>query len=210
MYIHVFDISSCCHFWWQTEPGIPTTVSTLISPTVWLRYAPIDYPRRRDSCPCRPSTSIWGCTRYSEPTPMLAKQSWRLHSRERLHPKGFRSSTSNQSAQARRKTQTTGTSGLALPMAVLLSIPHRHVARFGGKASRLIQAECLFQYDEPVSPHLAARLKDPENANVRISKWPFGLFFTLSRFLQTTSSSSLLQPGLQSMRKERGKLHMSM
>ncbi|KAJ2926902.1 hypothetical protein H1R20_g10184, partial [Candolleomyces eurysporus] len=42
----------------------------------------------------------------------------------------------------------------------------RHVARFGGKASSLIHAECLFQYDEPVSPHLAARLKDPENANI--------------------------------------------
>lgn len=42
----------------------------------------------------------------------------------------------------------------------------RHVTKFGGKASKLIHAECLFQYDEPVSPHLAARLKDANKTNV--------------------------------------------
>jgi dethiobiotin synthetase/adenosylmethionine--8-amino-7-oxononanoate aminotransferase len=64
--------------------------------------------------------------------------------------------------------QTTGKIVLGVLVAVLLNILYRHVVRFGGKASKLIHAECLFQYDEPVSPHLAARLKDPENANVRI------------------------------------------
>ncbi|KAF6754470.1 onanonoxo-7-onima-8-eninoihtemlysoneda [Ephemerocybe angulata] len=42
----------------------------------------------------------------------------------------------------------------------------RHVTRFGGKASKLIHSECLFQYDEPVSPHLAARLKDEGRVEV--------------------------------------------
>ncbi|KAK2460929.1 hypothetical protein APHAL10511_007399 [Amanita phalloides] len=38
----------------------------------------------------------------------------------------------------------------------------RHVIRHGG-APNLITTHCLFRYDEPVSPHLAARLKNAAN-----------------------------------------------
>ncbi|EAU85590.2 onanonoxo-7-onima-8-eninoihtemlysoneda [Coprinopsis cinerea okayama7 len=38
-----------------------------------------------------------------------------------------------------------------------------HIVRHGGKASNLIHSECLFRYDDPVSPHLAAKRKTSEN-----------------------------------------------
>ncbi|TFK40221.1 pyridoxal phosphate-dependent transferase [Crucibulum laeve] len=37
----------------------------------------------------------------------------------------------------------------------------KHVMRFGGKLANKIHAECLFRYNEPVSPHLAAKLMMP-------------------------------------------------
>jgi dethiobiotin synthetase/adenosylmethionine--8-amino-7-oxononanoate aminotransferase len=36
--------------------------------------------------------------------------------------------------------------------------PFRHVKRFAGRHSDLVHVKCLFQYEEPVSPHLAAKL----------------------------------------------------
>ncbi|KAF9484363.1 PLP-dependent transferase [Pholiota conissans] len=38
-----------------------------------------------------------------------------------------------------------------------------HVNRYTTKYSSLITAECLFRYDEPVSPHLAVKLRDVES-----------------------------------------------
>ncbi|KAF9466408.1 PLP-dependent transferase [Collybia nuda] len=39
------------------------------------------------------------------------------------------------------------------------SADDKHVKRFGGRAAHRIRTECLFQYDEPISPHLAAQTK---------------------------------------------------
>jgi bifunctional dethiobiotin synthetase / adenosylmethionine---8-amino-7-oxononanoate aminotransferase len=38
----------------------------------------------------------------------------------------------------------------------------RHIDRYGG-APNLIETCCLYRYDEPVSPHLAAKLKNGTN-----------------------------------------------
>jgi hypothetical protein len=37
-----------------------------------------------------------------------------------------------------------------------------HVNRYTTKHARWIDAECLFRYDEPVSPHLAVQMKNGE------------------------------------------------
>ncbi|KAH6909089.1 onanonoxo-7-onima-8-eninoihtemlysoneda [Coprinopsis sp. MPI-PUGE-AT-0042] len=41
-----------------------------------------------------------------------------------------------------------------------------HIIRHGGKGATLMQAECLFRYDDPVSPHLAAIRKDPQSSSI--------------------------------------------
>jgi dethiobiotin synthetase/adenosylmethionine--8-amino-7-oxononanoate aminotransferase len=47
---------------------------------------------------------------------------------------------------------------------VLTSLSHvclafcRHITRYAGSHKHLVYTDCLFRYDEPVSPHLAAQL----------------------------------------------------
>ena len=42
----------------------------------------------------------------------------------------------------------------------------RHIKRYAGKHKDRIQTECLYQYKEPVSPHLAARLASAEDESL--------------------------------------------
>lgn len=63
------------------------------------------------------------------------------------------------------------TIGLRIPpLGVAISFNRafaRHVKRFGGSGSR-IQADCLYRFDEPVSPHLAAKLSLGAEHEVRL------------------------------------------
>lgn len=55
-------------------------------------------------------------------------------------------------------------------MKSVINLFHRHVKRYGGKLTELIDAECLFRYNEPVSPHLAARLMLGEDGKDKVNK----------------------------------------
>ena len=44
----------------------------------------------------------------------------------------------------------------------------RHVNRFAGPHKALVNAHCLYRFDEPVSPHLAAGMA-AEKAGARVS-----------------------------------------
>lgn len=39
----------------------------------------------------------------------------------------------------------------------------RHIKRFAGGYKDKVYSACLFRFDEPVSPHLAARLAEDKN-----------------------------------------------
>lgn len=45
---------------------------------------------------------------------------------------------------------------------------NRHVKRYAGPHKHLVTAQCLYRFDEPVSPHLAARLAT-ENKDAHVS-----------------------------------------
>ena len=42
-----------------------------------------------------------------------------------------------------------------ISFAPLIASPDRHVRRFFGSHSGRVEADCLFRYNEPISPHLA-------------------------------------------------------
>lgn len=44
-----------------------------------------------------------------------------------------------------------------------LLLVHRHVTRYTKKYSGSVGAECLFRYEEPVSPHLAVKMQPDES-----------------------------------------------
>ncbi|PFH53123.1 hypothetical protein AMATHDRAFT_138291 [Amanita thiersii Skay4041] len=61
----------------------------------------------------------------------------------------------------------------------------RHIKRYSGNLG-LLETECLYRYDEPVSPHLAARLKDNNEAKIPSDK---AFLKSVSEYVQRCASN---------------------
>lgn len=78
---------------------------------------------------------------------------------------------------------------------ILITTRGRHVRRFSGRSSGRVDTDCLFRYDEPVSPHLAALRHGGANQVSLITTRPLGCdqraFYRFQMLLWSTRSQSV-------------------